>query len=79
MTYLFVAYTVAFLGLLWYVFMIGRKNSALALQVAALEEALARTGGGPGNRKASRREASGPVARSGESERVEGQTGASRP
>lgn len=40
MTYLFGAYSLIWLGLLVYVFMISRKNRALEQQIDALEQAL---------------------------------------
>lgn len=40
MIYLFVAYTLIWLGIAWYALMIGRKNRALSQQIETLERTL---------------------------------------
>ena len=40
MTYLFVAYTIVWLGVLWYTFSLGQHHKRLSAQVEALEAAL---------------------------------------
>lgn len=40
MTFLFAAYTIVWLGVLWYTFTLGQQHKRLAQQVEALEAAL---------------------------------------
>lgn len=63
MTFAFVAYTIIFLGIAWYVFNIGQQHQKLTREIEALEAALAP--GNAGIRPASGSGGGGPQAGGG--------------
>ena len=55
MVYLFVAYTIIFLAIAWYIFNIGQQHKKLSTQIEALEQMMGAGGVGADSKGSARR------------------------